>query len=155
MTLMELEVGLLAVVTVITFLLIRNFRLKREALGEIDEFMEENPDLMRAGGDEFFERWAVTSYILNSFGVTRSHYVGVVGDMKEFLVESAKEGSSGSASGLPLPFSRTNTSLARQELHNSLGDMGRSYNLQRPHSSVSSMKCRQLSQRLSPEPGRK
>ena len=91
----ELEVVLLVVVSVVTLLLLRNFRLKREAFDEIDRFMEDNADLMRAGGDEFFERWMVASYVFNSFGVTRSHYARVVEDMKEFIVESAKEETSG------------------------------------------------------------
>ena len=91
----ELEVVLLILVSIITLLLLRNFRLKREAFDEIDRFMEDNADLMRAGGDEFFERWVVASYLFNSFGVTRSHYARVVEDMKEFIIESAKEETSG------------------------------------------------------------
>ena len=130
----ELEVVLLVVVSVVTLLLLRNFRLKREAFDEIDRFMEDNADLMRAGGDEFFERWVIASYLFNSFGVTRSHYARVVEDMKEFIVESAKE----ETSGLPPPFSQTSTPLRVQESHSSPASMERTYTLRRPHSVVSS-----------------
>ncbi|MDG6954247.1 MAG: hypothetical protein JRN33_04610 [Nitrososphaerota archaeon] len=130
----ELDVVLLVVVSVVTLLLLRNFRLKDEAFDEVDRFMEDNADLMRAGADGFFERWAVASYVFNSFGVTRSHYARVVEDMKEFIVESAKEETSGPQP----PFPQTSAPLGVQEVHSSPASMERTYSVQRPRSVVSS-----------------
>lgn len=89
MDVVELAAIFLVVISLSTLLLFRRFRLEGEALREIDRFMQKNSGLMRAGGDEFFERWVVINYICNSFGLTRSHYGQRVEEMKHFIMESA------------------------------------------------------------------
>lgn len=87
----QLASALAAASVASSVLLYRRYRLEMEALQEINRFMRENPGLVAKGGDGFLERWVVTNYISNSFGLTRSHYSRRVEDMKEFVTASARE----------------------------------------------------------------